>query len=208
MTLEEYTRVELFRLDNELNPSDLRLDHSKATTVRSAHIHTMGRNPQSAQIHTAGYTNQAETTQALSNKKTCLPCKEYPSQLRWWMYALVAWFDSIFRGSNWRSAPDSRSQAANGKPMVQFSCPFSIKLKRRAMSHECEIFFFLKQKLRRKRLSPDRVCLYTKSIFVGRLDDPLLFRMTCCDKLPQALAVHEANSCTWGCPRPSPSLGF
>ena len=130
-------RVELFRLDNELNPLDLRLDDSKAMTVvhlRSAHIHTIGRNPQSAQIHTAGYTNQAETAQALSNKKTCLPCKEYPSQLRWWMYALVAWFNSIFRGSNWRSAPDSRWQAAYGKPMVQFSCPFSMKLRRRAMS--------------------------------------------------------------------------
>ena len=130
MTLGEYMRVELFRLDNELNPLDLRLDHSKAMTVvhlRSTHIHTIGRNPQSAQIHTAGYTNQAETAQALSNKKTCLPCKEYPRQLRWWMYALVTWFDSIFRGSNWRSAPDSRS--ANGKPMVQFRCPFSMSVK-------------------------------------------------------------------------------
>ena len=120
-------RVELFRLDNELNPSDLHLDHSKAMTV----VHLRSAHPQ---ISTAGYTNQAETAQALSNKRSCLPCKEYPSQLRWWMYALVAWLDSIFRGSNWRSAPDSRSQAANGKPMVQFSCPFSIKLKRRAMS--------------------------------------------------------------------------
>ena len=150
-------RVELFRLDNELNPSNLRLDHSKAMTVvhlRSAHIHTMSRNPQSAQIHTAGYTNQAETAQALSNKKTCLPCKEYPSQLRWWMDALVAWFDSIFTGSNWRSTPDSRSQAANGKPMVQFSCPFVIKLKRRAMS---VIFFFLKAKTAKSRLLD---CLY------------------------------------------------
>ena len=69
-------------------------------------------------------------------------------------------------------------------------------------------FFFLKQKLRRKRLSPDRACLYMKSIFVGRLDDPPLFRMTCCFKFPQALAVHEANSCTWVCSRHSPSLGF
>ena len=58
-----------------------------------------------------------------------------------------------------------------------------------------------KQKLQRKRLSPDRACLYTKTIFVGRPDDPLLFRMTCCFKLRQALAVHEANSCTWVCPR-------
>ena len=152
MTLGEYIRVELLRQDSELNPSDLHLDHSKAMTVvhlRSAHTHThtMGRNPQSAQIHTAGYTNQAETAQALSNKKTCLPCKEYPRQLWWWMYALVAWFDSISRRSNWRSTPDSRWQAANGKPMVQFRCPFFIKLKRGAMSVKV---FFLKAKAARK----------------------------------------------------------
>ena len=32
--------------------------------------------------------------------------------------------------------------------------------------------------------------------------------MTFCFKFPQALAVHEANSCTWVCPRQSPSLSF
>ena len=117
------------------------------TSAAHTHTHTMGRNPQSAQIHTAGYTNQAETAQALSNKKTCLPCKEYPSQLRWWMYALVAWFDSIFRGSNWRSAPDSQSQAANGKPMVLFRFPFSIKLK--GGPWVCTVFF-LKAKTAKK----------------------------------------------------------
>ena len=43
MTLGEYMRVELFGLDNELNPSDLHLDHGKvmaAVHVRSAHTYT------------------------------------------------------------------------------------------------------------------------------------------------------------------------
>ena len=169
--------------------------------------HTHGQKPTIRTNPHSGLYKPSRNSTAGTVQQENMPTLQgvYPSQLRWWMYALVAWFDSIFRGSNWRSAPDSRSQAANGKPMVLFRCPFSIKLKGGPWVWK---FFFLKQKLRRKRLSPDRACLYTKSIFVGRLDDPLHFRMTCCFKFPQALAAHETNSCTWVCPRHSPSLGF